>query len=87
MWNETKNMGHVVVDIISILKESVKKFERAFKMLEGQTSLDSKLDNDMKAFVDNCRTWVTGLLEWTLTSERYKMYQYLHQDGSVVVPL
>lgn len=80
-------MDQVVQDVVGMLKMSVKSFERAFRILDTQTKSDIKLNGDMRMYVDNCRTFVTGLLEWALVSARYKMSLYLKHDGSVPVPL
>ncbi|KJZ69157.1 hypothetical protein HIM_11458 [Hirsutella minnesotensis 3608] len=87
IFNETKDMEHVVNGIMAMLAKSKENFEGAFKVLDSRTKTDSEVNHSVKVYVDNCRTYVTGLLEWTVVSNRYKMSQYMQQDGSSIVSL
>ncbi|KJZ71670.1 hypothetical protein HIM_08931 [Hirsutella minnesotensis 3608] len=86
-WNKARNMDLVVSDIMGMLEASRESFEKAFRVLDAKTKNNEQLNNDMRVCVGNCRTFVTGLIEWSLRSGRYKMYRYLQKDGSVDITL
>lgn len=70
-----------------MLGDSMKAFEKAAEDLYSQTKHDAELDRSLRACIDSHCHFVTGLIEWTLTSARYRMDDYIQKDGSFVIPL
>ncbi|KAK2606431.1 hypothetical protein QQS21_003124 [Conoideocrella luteorostrata] len=84
---EPRSLGQSVKALLDLLDESKTAFNKAVESLEKQVERDAELGKNLRACIDTHRHFVTGLIEWTLTSARYKMDKYLQKDGSFIIPL
>ncbi|KAI0180222.1 terpenoid synthase [Hypoxylon sp. FL1284] len=87
-----KNSGKQSLDAVShdvevALRESVRRFEEAATSLGETTSDDAKLSKEVQSFVNWCRHFITGVLQWSLESRRYGMAECLQEDGSLNIVL
>lgn len=89
LLNESKsrNLQDAVDQLMAMLQNSKTSFEKAADDLVRKSQHDPKLAEEAKAVIATHRHFVTGLIEWTLTSERYKMGNHMQADGSVEIPL
>jgi hypothetical protein len=89
LFNESKSrtIQEAVDTLLNMLDDSMKAFDKAAEDLYSQTKQDEELDKSLRACIDSHCHFVTGLIEWTLTSARYCMDNYVQEDGSFVIPL
>lgn len=89
LFNESKSrtMEEAVGTLLKMLDDSMKAFDQAAADLHSKTQQDEGLDKSLRACIDSHCHFVTGLIEWTLTSARYRMDDYMQKDGSFVIPL
>lgn len=80
-------MQDAVDRLMGMLEDSKASFEKAAEDLLRKTQHDQELWKHMRAVVDTHCHFVTGLVEWTLTSARYQLEDYMQDDGSVDIPL
>lgn len=85
--SKTRSLDGAVNRLLEMLNDSMKSFEKAAEGLKRKAQHDEVLLKDLTAVIDSHCHFVTGLIEWTLTSSRYKMDRYLQRDGSVIIPL
>lgn len=86
-WNKSRDMGSVVNGIMKRLRRSKLSFDAAAAVMDLKTRAEPELNAAVRMCLDNYRTFVTGLLEWCLASDRYKMWRYAMEDGSLEIPL
>lgn len=65
----------------------VQKFEEGLRNLDAATGEDCTLHNSLHVYADNCRTLVTGLIEWSKKTRRYSLGQYEVRGGGFKIPL
>lgn len=88
MFNTRRKSGldATVQDFMEILHRSALSFEKAAARLRVLAN-GAGLDAEVEAYIDICRTLVTGFNEWALVTKRYKMFSNARKDGKIVVPL
>lgn len=84
---EDQTLDAVTDQLMDLLKNSTTKFELAAVSLIKLTTDDSKAREDTAAFIEWCRYFITGVLDWSLKSRRYGMAQCVQNDQSVDVVL
>lgn len=89
MFNDSKDkdMNKVMDAIMEMMDKSIECFDQASKILDTQTRANPKLNKDCKAYLHNHRTYITALIEWSITSKRYNLQQYMQKDGSILLNL
>ncbi|KAJ5881664.1 terpene synthase family metal binding domain-containing protein [Penicillium soppii] len=83
--DETKDLTNVMFNLKESLALSVDRFDRARSKLSSQLTGTSSHPQVMQ-YIDTCRTTVTGLLTWSLSTQRYSLSRY-SVDGRVVITL
>jgi hypothetical protein len=68
---------------MAILQASMARFEVAAISLGEMTVGQDKLTADTQAFIEWCRYFITGVLDWSLASRRYGMAKCLQEDGTL----
>lgn len=81
----TKDLSNVMLDLKKSLALSVERFDGARSKLSSLlTGTNSHLQT--MRYIDTCRTTVTGLLAWSLSTQRYNFLRY-SVEGQIVVTL
>ncbi|KAJ5711140.1 terpene synthase family metal binding domain-containing protein [Penicillium malachiteum] len=75
------NLGSVMRTIEGMLQSSVSKFDEAAIQIEASAA-GSQYADQMQTYLDICRTTVTGLLTWSLSTKRYGLLRHRQSDGS-----
>ncbi|KAI5864558.1 terpenoid synthase [Durotheca rogersii] len=84
---ETQNLDTVTRQIEETLRGSMRGFETAAAALDAETAGDAKVNEDARRFVRWCRYFTTGVLQWSLESQRYGMAKCVREDGSLEIVL
>jgi len=82
-----QNLDHVTNEVLRLLENAMQEFESAAKELDEMTATNGESSADMKAYVESCQYFITGVLEWSLTSKRYGMEKCMREDGSLSIVL
>ncbi|KAH8647233.1 isoprenoid synthase domain-containing protein [Xylariales sp. PMI_506] len=77
----------VTEELMTMLRDSMAQFELAAKQLTEMTASEEALQKDASEFVEWCRYFITGVLDWSLASRRYGMAKCLNQDESLDIIL
>lgn len=85
--DENRSLDKAVHKLLNMMDESIKAFDEAASTLDAKTKSDKALNQALWACIDSRREFVTGLIEWTLVSARYRMDKFMQEDGSVIIPL
>ncbi|CAI6094629.1 unnamed protein product [Clonostachys chloroleuca] len=85
--SSTKTLDERMDELITMICVSVQKFEEALRNLDAATGEDRTLHNSLHVYADNCRTLVTGLIEWSKKTRRYSLGQYEVRGGGFKIPL
>ncbi|KAL7802811.1 terpene synthase [Trichoderma afarasin] len=80
-------LDEVMAQMLQKLKDAVRQFDEAAGEFTGQYVHDDNLHNLAQELVSGYRRIITGLLEFTLKSPRYKLAQLLREDGSLEIVL
>ncbi|KAL2209813.1 terpenoid synthase [Sarocladium strictum] len=83
---EDNALEGVVADIIAKMEAAVASFDRVAEETENSAESEGQRQSWGK-YVDGCRSIVTGVLEFTLKSPRYKLASLLAEDGSLEITL
>ncbi|RSL80390.1 hypothetical protein CEP51_006615 [Fusarium floridanum] len=81
------SLDEVVAQLEQRMRMAVKEFDEAAERLLQMAGPDDDLRGLVRRYIDGCRTTVTGTLEFTLTSPRYKIAKLVQQDGSLEIIL
>jgi hypothetical protein len=65
---------------------SIYRFDLAALRLESRV-VGSNVLEPLQRYIDICRTTVTGLLQWSQTTERYGISRYRDTGGHILIPL
>lgn len=84
---QAKGLDQAVQGIIKLICDSKIIFSKAESRLLNATADNSKMQEDMRMCIAVHQTFVTGLLEWTLFSPRYKVLENPRVNGSIVLQL
>ena len=84
-WGEDKCIDSIISRIMEKLQASHASFEESYSILHNQTKHDESLNSDLKVCMDNDRTYVTGLIQWSLESRRYNRSWEFLSNGSVII--
>lgn len=84
--NKNENLSDIMHELVQQMRASMASLDSAHELLRRKIKDDTALDNDLRVYVDNCRTAVTGFNDWTLASKRYGLREYLQEDGSLIIP-
>ncbi|VUC25775.1 unnamed protein product [Clonostachys rosea] len=85
--SSTKTLDECMEELTTMICVSVQKFEEALCNLDAATGEDRTLHNSLHVYADNCRTLVTGLIEWSKKTRRYSLDQYEVRGGGFKIPL
>ncbi|KAK0387554.1 hypothetical protein NLU13_3800 [Sarocladium strictum] len=86
LMTDSNTLESVVADIIGKMGASVTEFDDAAKQLENSLTSQGQ-QQAVREYVNGCRSIITGTLEFTLKSPRYKLASLLADDGSLEVVL
>ncbi|KAI8691143.1 Terpene synthase [Fusarium sp. Ph1] len=81
------SLDEIVAQLEQRMKTAVKEFDEAAERLLQMAGPDEDLAGLVRRYIDGCRATVTGTLEFTLTSPRYKIAKLIQQDGSLEIIL
>ncbi|KAH7311393.1 isoprenoid synthase domain-containing protein [Stachybotrys elegans] len=70
---ESSSVQHAVDKAADIVRTAVSRLDAAEKTMLDQYPKGSQLYQDVKLFIDSCKTGCTGNLNWSLASTRYKL--------------
>lgn len=84
--NPEKDLTKVMRDLEEILQLSVLRFDQAASELESNLS-GANNQAQMCRYLDICRTTVTGLLTWSLSTKRYNLKLYKDTSGGITFKL
>ncbi|GJC87018.1 terpene synthase [Colletotrichum tofieldiae] len=85
MKHEGKSPQQAVDALLAELATSVAAFEAAAIVLEEAAGEEGR--GTMRTYCDACRCMVTGSIQFTLESSRYKLAGCLNEDGSLDILL
>uniref|UniRef100_A0A8H7TQZ5 Terpene synthase n=1 Tax=Bionectria ochroleuca TaxID=29856 RepID=A0A8H7TQZ5_BIOOC len=85
--SSTKTLDECIDELTTMICVSVQKFEEVLCNLDAATGEDRTLHNSLHVYADNCRTLVTGLIEWSKKTRRYSLGQYEVRGGGFKIPL
>ncbi|OHE90338.1 hypothetical protein CORC01_14363 [Colletotrichum orchidophilum] len=85
LMGEGKSLQQAIDSLLTELQDSVAIFERAASVLEEAAGeIGQKI---IKKYCDACRCMVTGSVQFTLESTRYKLAGCMSKDGSLDILL
>ncbi|KAI1381440.1 isoprenoid synthase domain-containing protein [Hypoxylon crocopeplum] len=85
--NGTGDLEDTMRDILQMAHTSREAFDKASDSLLNHAEGDKQLNKDIGLYSNTCRTFVTGLMHWSLESKRYGLRQYKREDTSLIIPL
>lgn len=84
---KNQTLDSVTSEIMSLLQAAMRNFKSAAEALEKLTAGDERVCKDVQAFIKWCRFFITGVVVWSLESNRYGMAACKQDDCSVKVVL
>ncbi|CAM1506996.1 Fc.00g066370.m01.CDS01 [Cosmosporella sp. VM-42] len=89
LFTSKKHVGDVGIEVEEKMEKAVEDFEHAAEGLLGIKAVkeDEELKGVVTRYIDGCRSIVTGTLEFTLTSPRYNLSQFMDKYGGLTVCL
>lgn len=88
LFNETtQDVAQIVRAVEQDFSSSRKIIDESVISLEAMAGNDPAIVRDIHAYVERCRTMVTGNLDWHLQTPRYGISRYLQSDGSLEMVL
>ncbi|PKK40399.1 hypothetical protein CI102_15355 [Trichoderma harzianum] len=78
-------LDEVMAQLLQKFKDAVRQFDEAAGEFIGQYVHDDNLQSVAQELVNGYRRIVTGVLEFSLKSPRYKLAQLLREDGSLEI--
>ncbi|KAM4067103.1 terpene synthase family, metal binding domain-containing protein [Hirsutella rhossiliensis] len=82
----TDDLNETMGVLVNIMHNSSIAFGKAAEELAELASV-ARLEAEVETYIDVCRTVVTGLNKWALTTKRYSMEKYQRKDGSIIIAL
>jgi hypothetical protein len=80
------DLDDVMENLVEKLTLSIHKFEQSATKLESKLT-ESQCQPQIQRYLDTCRTTVTGLLNWSLSTQRYGLSCYRDDEGCGIVTL
>ncbi|KAJ5682867.1 terpene synthase family metal binding domain-containing protein [Penicillium macrosclerotiorum] len=84
--NESKGLDGAMATLVENIKLSIDRFDQAVLRLESNFT-DKKLPPQEQKYLDTCRTTVTGLLQWSRSTDRYDLPRYMDKGGRCIITL
>lgn len=84
--NGNCDLDQVVEETLNDIKLEMKAFDETASILNKLTS-DGPFNKQTMQFVSYCRRSVTGTLTFTMRSDRYRVNEYIREDGSMHIVL
>lgn len=77
-----KDLTKVMEGLEEILQSSVLRFDQAASIPESNLPA-TNIQPQMHRYLEICRTTVTGLLTWSLSTRRYNLARYKDEDDGI----
>lgn len=88
LFLQTHDIQAAVDKILALIKEEVKKLDRAADTLNAQYSMENAtLRQDVANFIIGCKQLTTGNLTWSLQTKRYGVEFAKDGTGDVFIVL
>ncbi|KAH6983187.1 isoprenoid synthase domain-containing protein [Ilyonectria sp. MPI-CAGE-AT-0026] len=84
--NGNSGLDQVVEEALNDIRLEMKAFDETASSLNKLTS-DGPFNKQTMQFVSYCRRSVTGTLTFTMRSDRYRVNEYIREDGSMHIVL
>ncbi|KAJ7646599.1 isoprenoid synthase domain-containing protein [Roridomyces roridus] len=84
---EEQSLEAVAAECIKIMAEAKARFEAAAKDLDVICADDSVLRKDTANFVQWCRYFSTGVMYWSMGTQRYGIKSCVREDGTIELKL